>query len=72
MKDQEESSSKNRRRSILIFADAVQIQVNEDDESKWGGSSEGCKYKPRDQEIMNQRLKLQYFTTLCRYEEDVF
>ena len=52
MKDQEESSSRNRQKSIMISAAAIQIQANEDEESKWGGSSEGRKYTSRDRELL--------------------
>ncbi|XP_024195999.1 uncharacterized protein LOC112199182 [Rosa chinensis] len=40
--------------------------------SQWGGSSEGRTYKARDRELMDLRLKAQYFTDPCRYEPNIF
>ncbi|XP_024160891.1 protein ALP1-like [Rosa chinensis] len=55
-----------------MSAAALQIQTLEDEDSQWGGSSEGRTYKARDRELMDLRLKAQYFTDPCRYEPNIF
>ncbi|XP_024160560.1 uncharacterized protein LOC112167738 [Rosa chinensis] len=55
-----------------MSAAALQIQTLEDEDSQWGGSSEGRTYKARDRELMDLQLKAQYFTDLCRYEPNIF
>ncbi|XP_004295938.1 PREDICTED: uncharacterized protein LOC101298406 [Fragaria vesca subsp. vesca] len=56
----------------MMAAAALQIQSNEDEERQWGGSSKGRTYNARDRELMDQRLKAQYFTDPCRYEPNIF
>ncbi|XP_024162107.1 uncharacterized protein LOC112169321 [Rosa chinensis] len=55
-----------------MSAAALQIQTLEDEDSQWGGSLEGRTYKARDRELMDLRLKAQYFTDPCRYEPNIF
>ncbi|XP_062013930.1 uncharacterized protein LOC133730330 [Rosa rugosa] len=71
-KDQEEAVTRSRRRNLMMYAAALQIQTLEDEDSQWGGSSKGRTYKARDRELMDLRLKAQYFTDPCRYEPNVF
>ena len=56
MKDQEEAVTRNQRRSMMMSAAALQIQDLEEEDSQWGGSSEGRSYTTRNREIMDQRL----------------
>lgn len=72
MKDQEESSSRNHRRATLMSAAALHLQSIEDDEPKWGGSSEFREYTYRDRELTHQRLIAQYFSNPSRYQPNVF
>ncbi|XP_024190832.2 uncharacterized protein LOC112194080 [Rosa chinensis] len=65
-KDQEEAVTRSSRRALMMSAAALQIQTLEDEDSQWGGSSEGRTYKARDRELMDLRLKAQYFTDPCR------
>ncbi|XP_062014375.1 uncharacterized protein LOC133730885 [Rosa rugosa] len=57
---------------MMMSAAALQIQELEDEDSQWGGSSEGRTYKARDRELMDLRLKAQYFKDPCRYEQNIF
>ncbi|XP_004296251.1 PREDICTED: uncharacterized protein LOC101315423 [Fragaria vesca subsp. vesca] len=72
MKDQEETVTRNQRRSMMMSAAALQIQDLEEEDSQWGGSSKGRSYTARSREIMDQRLKALYFTDPCRYEPNIF
>lgn len=73
LKDQEDAVTRNNQKSMMMSAAATHIQAQEDEQSQWGGSSsDGHKYVSRDQEIMDQRLKAQYFTDPCSLNQTYF
>lgn len=54
MNEEENTITTNHRRSLMVDAAFSHIQIIEEEESQWGGLSDGYKYIPRTREITDQ------------------
>ncbi|XP_024200297.1 uncharacterized protein LOC112203587 [Rosa chinensis] len=72
MQDEEDAITRNRQRALVMQAASSHILRIQKEESQWGGSQPGRQYIARDREAMDRRLKALYFTSLCRFQGDIF